>query len=427
MSSDRFGEVPLGNHEALRLALSRRSVLRWTGMAGASLLTTACGGGGESGGSGGGAASGGMVTIPTTPAPSQPSTPTPTATPTPAPITGRTQFGVNYPDLFHRFITYAAPFNPEEQLKALADRNIKLVRFVSCPQWARDWNLWNADPDRYLAALDRVFAAGDKYGVKLVPILMSAPYGLSDLKGEAFSAWGNPASATRRAFDAFIPMMVRRFRSCGSLYMWEKSNEMNAFANIPTGYTYYPPVDTAALNAARTTADNYTDRDIMNVNTRFAELVRMEDPKRPFESGSTLPNAFETRRSMGKSGRDDRNDFRVALAKTLAGGSTVLSVHLYDDICKQRFDDGSSFTEVAGICRSVADANSTKLFVGEFGVPKSDDASADRARFQRMIGEIRDSGADYACAWAYDYKYSNWNISAPDRSWMIDDIAAANG
>lgn len=429
MTSDRFDEIPGGNRDASSTALTRRSVLRWSGLAGASLLTSACGGGGSSGGGGSESASGG-VTIPTSPPPStgtlQPVAPSPGVTPAPAPTTSKTEFGVNYYDLFHRFITYAAPFNPEEQLKGLSDRNIKVVRFVACPQFARDWNLWNADPERYLGALDRVFSAADKYGMKMVPILMSAPYGLSDLKGEAFAAWGNPNSATRRAFDVFIPQMVRRFNSYKSILMWEKANEMNAFANNPQGYKYYPPVDTV-LNTVRTPADNYTDVDVCSAYARFGELVRLEDSVRPFQSGSTLPNAAETRRAAGKAGKDDRDEFRGALAKTLAGGSKVLSVHLYDDICSDRFEAGSNFAEVASIVRSVADANGAKLFVGEFGVPKGSNADADRTRFQKMLTELKDSKPDYACLWGYDHVYSNWNVSTADRSWMIDAIAAENG
>lgn len=429
MTSDRFDEIPDGDRDALNSTISRRSMLRWGGIAGASLLTSACGGGGSSGSSGSGSTSG-AVTIPTTPStgalqPVTP-TPTPTQTPAPSPTATKTEFGVNYYDIFHRFITNAAPFNPEDQLKGLSDRNIKVVRFVACPQFARDWKLWNANPDRYLGALERVFAAGDKYGMKLVPILMSAPYGLSDLNGEAFAAWGNPSSATRRAFDAWIPPMVRRFNAHSSILMWEKANEMNAFANNPQGYKYYPPVDTV-LNTVRTAADNYTDADVCSAYARFGELVRSEDTVRPFQSGSTLPNAAETRRGAGKAGKDDRDEFRTALIKTLSGGSKMLSVHLYDDICSDRFEKGSNFNEVASIVRSVADSQGAKLFVGEWGVPKGTNPDADRTRFTQMLAELKANKPDYACLWGYDHIYSDWNVSTPERSWMIDAIAAENG
>ncbi|HEX7820393.1 MAG TPA: cellulase family glycosylhydrolase [Sphingobium sp.] len=419
-----FGVPPLLHHEGARAdnGYSRRAMLRLSGAAGLSFLTAACGGGGGSTGSGGSSA---PVTIPT---PGQTQTEVPVAlTNQPVVSPTKTMFGVNYYDLFHRFITYAAPFNPDEQLKQLSDRNIRLVRFAAGPLWARDWKLWNADPDRYKAGLDRIFDAADKYGMHMIPVLMSAPFGLSDLMGERFSAWGNPASATRREFDRFIPDMVRRFRSHPSILMWELANEMNAFANTPTGYTFYPPED-IILKTVRTVADNYTSADMISVHSRFAELVRQEDPTRHFESGSTTPNGRQTRRSQGRDGLDSREEMIQAMTETLAGGSKMLSVHLYDDLCTDRFDkNGSTFAEMILLARKAADQNGAKLYLGEFGVFKSASETNDRTRFRQMIAEIKAANVDFASVWAYDWMHNaNWNMSSTERSWMLDELTAAN-
>jgi sugar phosphate isomerase/epimerase len=397
-------------------------MLRWVGAAGVSFMAGACGGG---------SAASSAVASPNSVASPQSggeASVSPQSTKPDGSATFTTQFGVNYYDLFHRFITYAGPFEPESQLKQLSDRGLKIVRFAACPIWARDWTLWKADPEHYMAGLERIFVAADKLGMKLVPVLMSAPFGLSDFMGEPFSAWGNASSATRRAFDDFVPLMVQRYHSHSSLFMWEFSNEMNAFANNPSGYKYYPPVD-SVIGKARTELDNYTGTDVQNIYARFAELVRIYDTRHPLSSGSTTPNGAQIRREKGLSGLDSRDDLMAAMEQTLAGGTEILSVHVYDDISKDRFDaKGSSFAEILAMARAVADRKGVKLYLGEFGLARSGDDAVDKARFHQMISEIRAAKVDYASVWCYDWLQTPaWNITPNnERAWMLDELIVGN-
>lgn len=420
---------PRASLPSVAKAVSRRDLLRYGGGLGAGILLSGCGGGDSAAGGG---ESQSQITIPTPAAPATPTAPAltpPVTTPTQEGVSIGTEFGVCCYDLFYQFM-YAGKFEPEKRLQKLSERGIRLVRFSAGPFWARDWKAWNANPEKFLTALDALFDAADHYDMKLVVSVLYNPYGLSDYHGEPYSAWANPNSAARRAMDAHVPTIVRRYAGRKSVFMWEFANEMNSFADLPNGYQFYPTVNVeGGTPAVRTVADNITMVGIQSCYTRFAELVRQYDTKHPIGSGSNIPRKHQIHGLSGSYALDTRDQFQQAMQQTLVGKTEVLSIHCYPDSVKDRFDaTGSNINEVLTLARQVADQQSVRLYVGEFGIMKSGNKESDRTQFQAFVDAIKASKVDYATMWNYDWDFQpEWSVTFDnDRSWMLDIIAAAN-
>lgn len=421
-----LGSKIASNYLTDRLVCSRRGLLKMSGGAGLGLLLSACGGGG--GGGDGGTQP--PITIPQ----AEPSTNNTSVTTTPAaPLQvaagTKTEFGVCCYDLFYQCM-YRGAYTPGQRLQKLSDGGIKLVRFSASPFWAKDWKAWNGNPEQYLAALDTLFDAADHYNMKLVVNVLFNPAGLSDYHGEPYSAWSDPNSATRQAMDAHVPVIVRRYANRKSLFMWECSNEMNSFADLPNGYQFYPTVNVSAgTPSVRTAADNITMAGVQSCYARFADLVRQFDTQHLIGSGSNIPRKNQIHGLSGSYALDSRDQFKQAMQQTLSGNTDILSLHCYPDSVADRFDsNGSNIADVLTLARQVADQQVVKLYIGEFGVPATDNVEADKAKFQTFIDAIKASKVDYATMWNYDWDFQPaWNVTFDnDRAWMLGMIAVAN-
>jgi len=399
-------------------SLDRRTFLAGTGSAGF-LALAGCGGD-----------DGGTPALAPGPAPAPAPAPAPSPSPTPGPATASTRFGVNYFDLFYAQMHAKASFDPLRQLRELKDRGITLVRFSASPFWPNEWRAWDRAPEEQLKALDQVYDAADTLGMDLIPTFVWHLAGISDYLGERYSAWGDANSRSRVYFDQHVRRMVQRHLGRASLLMWECANEFNVWADLPNGHTLYPvvAVDSGTF-AERTSADDISIGAVQSTYQHFERLVRTYDDRRLIVSGSGIPRENQIRGASGEFGHDTRAELAQAMEQTMASEHKTLSVHLYDDQASRYFDaNGSTFPELLGIARQTADKHGAKLILGEFGVPKSADDTADRTRFRAMLAEVRAAKVDYALAWNYDWdKQSEWSISAANgRDWMLDELAAAN-
>lgn len=399
--------------------VDRRNFLKWGGLG--CLVLGGCGGG-STGASPGAvsAAPQGSVVAPPTPAPA----------PTENTAKTKTQFGVNCYDLFYKFMWSRLPFDPLSRLKPLKEMGITLVRFSAGPFWPDDWKVWEADPEKHLRALDAVFDAADSLGMQLVPSVIWYPGGLSDHLGERYSAWGDANSASRRYMARHAGSIAQRYARRSSLLMWEFSNEMNSFADLPNGYQFWPTIKPeVGTFTERTLSDNVTIVDIQNSYRHFNDVVRQYDTTHPIGSGSHTPRENQIHGASGSYALDTRDQLIQAMEQSMVPEYKVLSVHLYAKHIAKRFDaSGTTYLEMLQLAKQTADKHGAKLFLGEFGVPKSDDSAADRAALKAMIADIKAAGVDYATIWNYDWDYqADWSITATNqRLWMLDEIKAAN-
>lgn len=349
----------------------------------------------------------------------------------PARPRARPMFGVNCFDLFYRpFWSPAPDYDPEPRLRRLRDAGITLVRFSASMFWPREWAEMIRTPDRSRAILDAVFAAGERLGMRLVPSVIFAPAGISDHFREPFSAWGDPASQTRRFMAAHVARIVARYRSSPALFMWEFGNELNSFADMPDAERYAPDVNVAAGTPARRTAhDRLSGVAVMDVYRHFARIVRDGGSQHPIGTGSNLPRNDQMQDSLGRYGMDSPAQLAQAMAQCLAGDTNVLTIHLYPKSRRPRFrPQGSSYAEILGIARQVADAHRAQLFVSEFGVERSGDPDADRAAYAELLAALVEARPDHAALWNYDFPFQKtWDVSFDnDRAWMLEMLTQAS-
>lgn len=412
--------------------VDRRAVLaRGSGLF-ALLALGGCGGGG-----GDASATSEAVTVVTgstdatpTPTPTPSATPTPTATDTAAADTAdavaaggvsATQFGVNCYDLFYQRFATSKPADPVARLQALKKAGISVVRFSASPFWPTEWKRFDASRETYLAFLDTVFAAAEQVGVKLVPTAIWAAFALSDYMGEAYSAWGNPASKTRAYMASYVPVLVKRYANSKALLAWEFTNEMNAYADLPNGETFFPPVSTSAgTPSARTAADRITAAACQSASAHFTQLVRQTVGNVSVSSGADMPLYNQIHLASGSWDADNDSQIGMAMSQSLAGGANVLSVHLYTKSLKSRPASASTYLALLKIARAAADAAGAKLMVGEFGVATGNQA-ADKITFAAMLSAMRSARVDYAMMWNYDWPaQTDWNVDFTNaRSWML--------
>lgn len=343
---------------------------------------------------------------------------------------GRTRFGVNCYDLYANAFSSTRPADPLARLRRLRDAGITLVRFSASPFWASDWTRFLADRPRFLGYLDQLFDAADALDIRLIPTVIWAPFGLSDRLQEPYSAWGDPQSVTRRFFDRYVREIVGRYRQRRSLLIWECANEMNSYVDLPGGERFFPPVRIAnATPARRGAADRISAEAVQSTYQAFVELVRRTGDTHPISSGSDTPRFNQLAGARGRFDADDRPSLEQALAESLAGGANVLSIHLYATTLRNRGTAlVNSAADLLSVARRVASANQAQLLIGEFGVPRSPIEPVDRAAFAAMLAAIRESGADYAALWNYDFAVQReWNVTFDnDRAWMLDALVAAN-
>lgn len=349
-----------------------------------------------------------------------------------APPRRSTLFGVNCYDLYNDYLHNPRQVkDPVRRLEELARQQIPFVRFAAGPHWPNSWVPFDKDPESVFSRLDRIIRGAETVGIQLVPTLIWSSSGLSDHMGEPVSAWGDAQSRTRTHARHYARQIISRYKGSPAILAWEASNEFNSFVNRQESERFWPPVNIArGTPAERTAADRIGWRHVAGQYTDIAEIVHSLDPGRSYSTGANIPRAYMMNAGEGRKTPDTPAQYAKALELSLAGNADMLSLHLYAHALLNRFGDSgeAGYLRMVQIARQVADVHSAKLFVGEFGVRKSDNPEADKAEFQRQMAAIREGGADYAAIWVYDLGFSpEWSVTASnDRSWQLDLLRHAN-
>lgn len=348
-----------------------------------------------------------------------------------AAVPARPLFGVNYHDLFTRTLASGQQASdPVARLREAARQKIPFARFAASPFWPNDWTQVGEGFAKAEAIFDLVVKAAGDEGIRLVPSVFFNAWGLTDHLGEHVAAWGDPASRTRRFAHDYVEAIVGKHAGNATIMAWEFSNEFNDFAGLPNSERWWPMVKPdQGTPPERTAADRISWDQVASAYSAFAAQVRTLDPGKPVSSGSNIPRLRMMRQIRGEQGAETTDDFAQALPLALAGGTDWLSLHLYAHSARGHFGEaGPDYARVLGMARTVATARNAKLFIGEFGVPDSGNADADKAQLQQQFEAMTAAHVDYAALWVYDLSFMpEFSVTGSNaRAWQLGMMREAN-
>lgn len=330
--------------------------------------------------------------------------------------------GVDGYDLFTRTLTDPSATNSlDAYLEPLARRGIPFVRFAACGYWPSDWKLLDSDPEAHDARFAAVVAAARRHGVGLVPSLFWFQATLPDLCGEPVSAWGDPASRTRRRMVEHTRRMVRRWADEPTIRAWEFGNEHNLPADLPNAAEHRPPVvPSLGTPSSRSERDEVTHAAVRSAFRAFAEEVRRNDPSgRAILSGHAFPRVSAWHQIREKSwGRDSEPQFLEVSRDDHPDPADLLSGRLYEESDQDRIP----------AAMRVSRALRKPLVIGEFGVP-GPATEASLRRFDAMLDVMESAGVPLAALWVYDYpgQARDWSVTeSNDRAAFLERIAERN-
>lgn len=338
---------------------------------------------------------------------------------------GATVFGVNYAELYFDVLRHG-PAGIDAGLAALARRGIAFARFPASGHVAQDWAHFEAQPAPFWAAMDQVFAAAERHGIGLIPTLLWNAQALPFHAGEAIDAWADPQSRTRQLAHAYVDAFVARYDRSAALLMYEFTNELNIWVDLPNATAFWPRADATVPDRHPLPADRLTGAQFLAMQRGFVTAVRTRSRK-PVSTGNDLPRVNAWHLARGRWDTDSPAQFVEQLRAVTPPGYDVTSIHLYDPPVGT---PGAVFATVTDLLRAVvAAAGGHATLVGEFGVGRSIDPAEARRRLAATIAAIRAAGITYAALWNYAPRpfQPQWDVSdSGDRAWQLDMLAAAD-
>lgn len=340
-----------------------------------------------------------------------------------------TVFGVNAYDLLF------ADLKGEERLSTaklqrLGQSGIPFVRFAASGQWAGDWQSYLDDKDRHWRCLKNVFEAAEGSGVQLIPTVHWHPSALAFQRGEPVSAWADPASRTRKTADEYTHEFVQRFDGSSSLLMYEFTNELNDWVDVPDVLRFWPRPDPTRPLRLPTDQDKITSRQMREFTDDFAEIIRSTSD-RPISLGINSPRTNAWHLARGLQGTDEPWQF-VANLQDLHGPLVdVMSMHIYPGNGARWGKQHSTFATLDEMLSAFVSSSrpGRTTLLGEFGVPSRGDPAGERSTFFNMVSDITKSGVRYAAIWNFSKGLfgSEWDVDFEgDRSYQIEEIINAN-
>lgn len=345
----------------------------------------------------------------------------------PAGARSRARFGVNAIMLFRDSFAQQ-PFDPEAILSALGRRGVPFARFAASAHWAGEWDRYEADPRAYWSALDKVFAAAEQHGVGLVPCVFWHTVALALHCNEPMQAWADPASQTRMRARRYAETFVERYDRSPALMMYEFSNELNDWVDLPNVLSFWPKPDETRPSRRAVEEDRLTSRQLKAIVADFAQTIRKHSDK-PVSMGSNVPRSNAWHLARGRWDTDSPEQFATQLRAITPPELDVLSIHIYEDKYGRR---GSTFATLPDLLQAYVAAaalDGRTTFIGEFGVGRAPDRNDERRRFAAMVEAIGAAGIAYAAIWNYSPArfQPDWDVSHDnDRAYQLDAIVAAN-
>ncbi|WP_068092281.1 cellulase family glycosylhydrolase [Novosphingobium rosa] len=337
-----------------------------------------------------------------------------------------TSFGLNHYGLFLPGVAERKP--ALDALASFGRLGMPFVRFPASAQWAGDWKVFDADPQAWWEVMDKVFAAAEHHGVKLVPVVFWHSVALAFHMGEPMQAWADPASRTRQFSHRFTQSFVERYDRSPALMMYEFTNELNAWADLPNVLQFWPKHDPTMPERSPMPQDRLSTAQIHDFVEDFARTIRASSRK-PISMGSDFPrdNAWHLARRSWDT--DSRQNFIDNLDDLTPPAIDALSVHLYST---HYGTPHSIFPDAASALQAIVAAarrGGRLSFVGEFGSQRLSDLQQERKIFNELLTALTHSGIDYAALWNYSATpfQPDWDVAETGpRAYQIEALMAAN-
>ncbi len=272
-----------------------------------------------------------------------------------------------------------------------------------------DLALWQNDPPRFWAALDRMFDDLDKAGMRLVPSFVWNIGQFPALGHDSIATFVRDANApSRRLLAQFIRDFIARYKARKTILFYEFGNEMNLLADL----------DEHKRNCHREPCvwGNFTTAEMDQFARQMVALIKSSDPSRPVTSGYSLPrpNAthLERQPEFGAGGPDWTPDTKQEFGRDLLATNDpfdIVSIHVYpgDQTRSSGPPPGRPYDPLREAAK-VGRFAGKPLFIGEFG----DDGGA-TPFIADLLDEVVRERVDYAAIWVWEFYQTSTYTPVP--------------
>lgn len=343
--------------------------------------------------------------------------------------------GINYFSAFSRMLVKADDTSYEAGLDELVKRGIPFIRFMACPFWPKEYDLYKTDPAAYFRLMDVFVKAAEQRNIGLIPSLCWYDATVPDLMDEPRSAWGDPNSKTIAFMRQYVSEVVTRYMNSPALWAWELGNEYSLGADLPNAAQFRPwVVPNLGTRAERGPGDDLTHDMVVAACREFGNAVRQIDKVHPVTTGNSLPrNSAEHLRREHAWAQDSREELVQNLVDITPDPNNLISVHVYPQEHEKRFEQpDTSYLEILQLCMKASAQSGKGLFVGEFGAAddeKNGGPEKARREFTGLLAAIEEAGVPLSALWVFDlpFQESFVNVSPTNaRSWQLDELEKAN-
>ena len=327
--------------------------------------------------------------------------------------------GVDYFTAFYRTYPNGASSTPSPipttKFAALEAAGIPFIRVPILAYWPDEISQFITNQSAFFAKFDPFIAAAQKYNIGVIPDFFWRFESIPDYFGEKVSAWGNASSKTRTFIASFAAAFAKRYEGNSSLWAYEFANEINGYADNPTGYQLYDVATSLGTPASYSTADNLTSTQVKDAYQAFVTAIRSQDKSTPVLSGYNMPltDAYNLRNKFG--GWDTVGQFNLELPWENSPGS-IASIHSYPESWPNPFS-GHNVTILQyynyAKAAAVGALPCQPLYVGEYNSINDGSTygtgaagvAASLAEFKSLTNAIVSSSTSLASVWEYDNIY----------------------
>ncbi len=339
--------------------------------------------------------------------------------------------GVNYFSLFYRTLKNPADTSYRLELAKLSKANIPFVRFMACGFWPVDWDLYQHNKKAYFARLDDVIAAAEKNRIGLIPSLFWNMATVPDIVGEPMDQWGNADSRTIAFMRNYTRELVTRYKDSPAIWGWEFGNEYNLHIDLPNAAPHRPPVwPTLKTAPQRSQRDDLTSRAMLTAYADFARTVRLYDKHRILITGNSIPRRSAYHNSLDRSWKPDSPEqFRKVLLRDNPSPYDTICVHLYPSAGGEYPRSARNLAELIRMVQDDSVKAKKPLFIGEFGIRRSDSPEKDRQAFSALLHSVEAAKVPLSAIWVFDHAGQNkdWNVTFENnRKYMLALVGEVN-
>lgn len=339
--------------------------------------------------------------------------------------------GANYFSLFARTLKDSSDTSYQTGLAHLAEARIPFVRFMACPFWPIEWDLYLQDKAAYFARLDRVIRCAEQYQIGLIPSMFWNMATVPDIVGESMDQYGNTNSRTLAFVREYTREVVLRNRASSAIWGWEFGNEYNLAVDLPNASEHRPPVVPGLKTALRRTArDELSSSAMLCAYAEFARTVRQYDTHRILITGNAAPRPSAYHNTLEKTWtRDSAAQFETILLRDNPAPFDTLSVHVYAEARPDYPGGAKDVSDLIDLVQGISVRSEKPLFIGEFGAPRTLGKEAERSGFKALVKAIEANRVPLSAFWVYDYpgQKDDWNVTWDnDRHYMLSLVSQAN-